>query len=263
MAIETEIAWTRSTFNPWIGCTKISPGCEGCYAAALDARYRWGGAAHWGAGIPRRRTSEANWRQPLKWDREAAETGERWLVFCASLADVFDKEAPAGARRDLFALIRATPNLTWQLVTKRIGNAHRMLPQDWGEGYPNVWVISTVVNQEEADRDLPKLLSIPAVIHGVSYEPALGPVDWDPWIKRGLSWIIIGGESIQGGHETRPFELDWARAAIRQAHAAGAYPFVKQLGSRPDPLLRLRDRAGTDPREWPMDLRVREFPPAH
>jgi protein gp37 len=182
VAERSSISWTHSTFNPWIGCTKVSPGCDRCYAEALDNRHRWGGEAHWGAGVPRRRTSLSNWKLPEKWERKAKATGQRHLVFCASLADVFDNEAPEGAREDLWQLIRATPHLTWQLVTKRIGNAARMLPADWYPGYPNVWLLSTIVNQEEADRDLPKLLAVPARIHGVSYEPALDWVNWQPWL---------------------------------------------------------------------------------
>jgi protein gp37 len=263
MGIETGIAWTDSTFNAWIGCTKVGPGCDGCYAHALDARYRWGGAAHWGAGVPRHRTSASTWRNPIKWNADAARKRARHLVFCSSLSDVFDNEAPAEWRSDLFRLIRATPALTWQLVTKRIGNTPKMLPPDWGAGYPNVWIISTIVNQDEADRDMPKLLAVPAHVHGVSYEPALGPVDWAPWLARGLQWIIIGGESMQNGHITRTFDLEWARSTILQCHAAGAYPFMKQTGSRPVPQLKLHDRAGAEPEEWPADLRVREFPPLY
>lgn len=276
--IETGIAWTKSTFNGWIGCTKVGPGCDGCYAAALDSRQRWGGVTHWGPGVPRYRTSPSNWNQPRRWNRQAEKTGERWLVFASSLADVFDNEVPNEWREDLFALIRETPALTWQLVTKRVGNVARMLPDDWGKGYPNVWLISTIVNQEEADRDLPKLLSVPAAIHGVSYEPALGPVEWTPWLPtfglktrtdrnfkaaNAVRWIIIGGESVQAGHQTRPFELEWARSTIAQCRAAGAFPFMKQTGSRPVPYLKQKDRAGAEPEEWPEDLRVREFPPTH
>lgn len=256
MAIETEIAWTDSTFNAWIGCTKVGPGCDGCYAHALDARYRWGGSAHWGAGVPRHRTAAGYWQQPFRWNKEAARTGKRHLVFCSSLSDVFDNEAPPEWRADLFRLIRATPALTWQLVTKRIGNVENMLPADWGVGYPNVWIISTIVNQCEADRDIPKLLGVPAHVHGVSYEPALGPVDWSPWFTRGLDWIIIGGESMQNGHVTRAFDLEWARSTIAQCRAGEAFPFMKQVGS----MFGMRDRAGADPTEWPEDIRVREYP---
>jgi protein gp37 len=284
MAERSSISWTHSTFNPWIGCTKVSPGCDHCYAEALDNRHRWGGDAHWGAGVPRRRTSLSNWKLPEKWERKAKATGERHLVFCASLADVFDNEAPQGAREDLWQLIRATPHLTWQLVTKRIGNATRMLPADWVAGYPNVWLLSTIVNQEEADRDLPKLLSVPAGIHGVSYEPALGSVDWKPWMWTaslatcrqeprsslgavGIDWIIVGGES---GNGARQFPVSWARSTIDQCRAAGVPAFVKQLGTHPfiafedgfDPAA-LKAAHGSkwdNPAQWPEWLRIQEFP---
>lgn len=261
MALDTEIAWTDSTFNAWIGCTKVGPGCDGCYAEALDARYKWGGAAHWGPGVQRFRTSGSTWRNPIKWNADAVKSGKRHLVFCSSLSDVFDNEASPEWRADLFRMIKATPALTWQLVTKRIGNAARMLPPDWGAGYPNVWLISTIVNQDEADRDLPKLVAVPAHVHGVSYEPALGPVDWSPWFAHGLSWVIIGGESMQTGHVTRDFKIEWARSTIEQCKAAGAFPFMKQVGSRPSPSLHLSNKAGSNPNDWPEDIRVREYPP--
>lgn len=213
--------------------------------------------------MPRHRTSKSYWQEPLKWNKEAARTGKRHLVFCASLADVFDNEWQEGIRYDLWALIRATPALTWQLVTKRIGNVIAMLPADWRDGYANVWIISTIVNQDEADRDMDKLLSVPAHVHGVSYEPALGPVNWLPWLDRSLDWIIIGGESTQANHVTREFNLQWARNTIDQCRVSRrrVYPFMKQVGSRPTPHMKLLDRAGAEPKEWPADLQVREFPP--
>ena len=117
MAEISNIAWTKSTFNPWIGCTKVGPGCDGCYAEALDARFKYGGAAHWGAGVPRFRTKPGNWNKPLAWNKQAPTfefAGRKgfWPVFCASLADVFDNEVPERWRRDLFELIRKTPNLS-------------------------------------------------------------------------------------------------------------------------------------------------------
>jgi len=302
MAEESGIAWTRSTFNPWIGCTKVGPGCDHCYAEALDKRMRYGKAVHWGTGVPRFRTSAANWRKPLIWDAGAQFSefaGRRgfWPVFCASLADVFDNEAPEAWRRDLWNLIDATPNLSWLLVTKRIGNVERMVPSFWlsRDGFPaNVRLLITVCNQEEADRDIPKLLALPFK-NGISYEPALGPVDFERYFDQwpdhngvrvvqnhvGIDWIIVGGESTQGAGKARPFDLAWARSVIAQGNAASVPVFVKQLGSTsfevdPDPLrggyncagdykmrrawLKLKDRAGADPAEWPEDLRVQEFP---
>lgn len=205
MAERSAIAWCRSTFNPWIGCTKISPGCDNCYAEALDKR-RWsktlgGGTkvipiSHWGPGAPRYRTSKKYWSEPLKWNLQAPDSefnGRKgfWPVFCASQADVFDNEVPIEWLRDLCSLIELTPNLTWLLVTKRIGNVMTRLIQarshDWLAGQKNVVLLITVVNQAEADRDIPKLLATPATKRGISYEPALGPVQW-PGFNAQSSW---------------------------------------------------------------------------
>ena len=273
MAEVTGISWTDSTFNPWIGCTKVGPGCDHCYAEALDKRHRWQGETHWGAGKPRMRTSAANWQKPRAWNKTREKDGKVHRVFCASLADVFDNEVPAEWRRDLLELIAVTPALTWLLLTKRIGNAHRMLEEALSEmshgltrwddyPWPNVWIGATVVNQGEADRDVPKLLRVKAAKRFVSYEPALGAVDWTKF--PGIDWIIIGGESTQGA-AARPFHVRLARDTIDQCRQIGAAPFVKQLGSKPmgdyiEVLLPFRDRAGADPAEWPKNLRVQEFP---
>jgi protein gp37 len=260
MAEVTGIAWTDSTFNPWIGCTKVWPGCDHCYAEALDKRHRWGGATHWGAGVPRKRTSPDYWRKPLSWNRKAAESGKPWRVFCASLADVFDNEVPEDWRTELWELIGLTPSLTWLLLTKRIGNAAKMLPAGV---MPNAWIGATIVNAEEAERDAPKLLATPAAVRFVSYEPALGPVDWTRY--PGIDWIIVGGESTQGA-QAREFDLVWARRTVEQARKIGAAPFVKQLGANasdeswPEWDGKLKDRAGADPVEWPVDLSIQEFP---
>lgn len=270
MADTTAIAWTRSTFNPWTGCTKVSPGCDGCYAEALDQRHRLGGATHWGAGVPRYRTSAANWAKPLAWNK-AAPTSEFagrkgfWPVFCGSMCDVFDNEVPEQWRIDLWALINSTPNLEWLLVTKRIGNVKDMLPGAKHNAYwPNVRIIITVVNPEEAERDIPKLFALNCK-NGVSYEPALELVDWRRWLGKqcdagsvpgpyggggvtcqicngwrisgdgcpGINWIIVGGESSQPSHPARPFDVEWARSTISQCKAAGVPVFVTQLGSLP------------------------------
>jgi len=262
MSETTNIAWADSTFTPWIGCTKVGPGCEGCYAEALMDRRM--GRVKWGAGEKRQRTSAAYWRQPLAWNRKARESGKPWRVFCASLADVFDNEVPAAWRWALFRLIRETPHLTWMLLTKRIGNAIGMLDEAAdavfdefvGAGawqargpWPNVWLGATVVNQEEADRDVPKLLQVPAAVRFLSIEPMLGPIDlklesrndlarWDSkgreLAPRRIGWCILGGESDQPGHRARPFDIGWARDIVRQCKAAQVPAFVKQLGSRPN-----------------------------
>lgn len=257
---ETAIEWTRGprgelgyTFNGWIGCERISPGCDHCYAAAQD-KFRGWTPEGWGG--PRRRTSEANWKLPLRWNAAAKAAGERRRVFCSSLADVFDNQVPDEWRADLFALIHATPNLDWLLLTKRIGNAWSMIakgccgtsartrdpiaPWPW----PNVWLGATVVNQEEADRDIPKLLATPARVRFLSMEPLLGPVDLTRHLHqkmyftelRGvhgiedvprLDWVIAGGES---GPKARPMHPDWARSLRDQCAAAGVPFLFKQWG---------------------------------
>jgi len=198
MAENTKIEWADHTFNPWIGCTKVSPACDNCFAAELmDTRY---GRAKWGAGEARVRTGASNWHQPVKWDKAAKRDGTRPFVFCASLADVFDNEVDPAWRADLFDLIAATPNLVWLLLTKRIGNVERMasaLPS-------NVAIGATMANQEEYDRDARKLFRVgmnlkPLFTFG-SFEPLLGPVrldDYAPhWISPMGSALVISTNAL-------------------------------------------------------------------
>lgn len=251
MAENSTIEWTHHTFNPWIGCQKVGPGCNHCYAEAWDARGLQQREGRWGAHAARTRTSPANWRKPLAWDKAAKSAGERHRVFCASLADVFDTHPSILPewRADLWDLIRATPNLNWMMLTKRPGNITKMLPEDWGRGYPNVWLGCTVVNQGEADRDVPKLLAVPAAVRFLSMEPLLGPVDlnhirlphgsgrtWidalQPWwvtpdTRTRLELVIVGGESGPGA---RPMHPDWARSLRDQCNAAGVAFHFKQWG---------------------------------
>jgi protein gp37 len=189
MAENSAISWTDHTFNPWIGCTRVSPACDGCYAAALMGgeggrfnRAQWGGPGK-GQGT-RDRTKD--WRKPRKWNREAAEAPGQTFVFCASLADVFDNAAPAEWRRDLFNLIRETPNLTWLLLTKRPGMIVRLFREamrlERDASWPqNAAIGCSIVNQVEANRDLPMLLGAKGALRPafafVSMEPLLGPVD--------------------------------------------------------------------------------------
>lgn len=175
MSENSKIEWTDHTFNPWWGCAKVSPGCDHCYAERDAGRFA-PGRVLWGVGAERRTFGDAHWKKPLGWNEQARREGRRIRVFCASMADVFDKDAPDGARDRLWSLIKETPHLDWQILTKRIGNASRMLPADWGNGYPNVWLGISVVNQEEVDRDIPKLLNTPARVRWLSIEPLLGPI---------------------------------------------------------------------------------------
>jgi len=259
----TKIEWTATinadgtvrpgyTFNPWVGCTKVSGACDFCYAEGWAKRT--GNADLWQG--ERRRTSDANWRKPLKWDAEAARLGVRHRVFCASLADVFDNQVPREWRADLWLLIKSTPHLDWLLLTKRPQNIAKMLPDVWGTGWPNVWLGTTAENQAEADRRIPHLLAAPAAVRFISAEPLLGPIDLTTiWLRRDgerptelshrlgdyvrpltgnfrdsprLGWIIVGGESGRGA---RPMHPDWARAIRDQCAAAGVPFFFKQWGA--------------------------------
>ena len=224
----------------------------------LDAR--WFKRVHWGPRAPRRYFADAYWGEPLKWDRLAAVEARRHRVFCASMADVFDKAADPQVRDRLWRLIRATANLDWLLLTKRIGNAPKMLPADWANGYPNVWLVVSV-DQAALERDAARLLSIPAMVHGISIQPQLAPVRLGKFAPL-LQWVIIGGESGVG---SRPFHLEWARYLIAECASAATPVFVQRLGGKPhegSTRLCLRDPAGGDWSEWPPDLRRREFPDA-
>lgn len=313
MAAETKIEWTDHTFNPWIGCTKVAPGCQNCYAEAdMDKRR---GRVKWGPQGTRSRTSDAYWKEPLKWNREAEKAGERRRVFCASLADVFEdwngpiidhnglnlhrseawyaKERYVAndlrigkslatmndLRRDLFALIDSTPGLDWLLLTKRPENVRRTWPArvtqyvpEAGEmSYqqttyrPNVWIGTSVSNQETASTMLPHLLSLndlsPCLF--ASAEPLLGQVILHKYFAKCecgspghgftacpnyggvaktdertgckqlrplLRWVIVGGES---GPHARPCDASWCQHLINQCNQAGVACFMKQLGSKP------------------------------
>lgn len=260
MSENSKIEWTDNTFNPWEGCQKVGPGCDHCYAETRNARFAGGTAINWGPGAPRRRTSPANWRKPLAWNAAHgeffAQHGRRQRVFCASLADVFDNAVDPQWRAELFDLIDATPNLDWLLLTKRIGNVASMLEDVAARQFDlerlhapaareNVWLGATIVNQEEADRDIPKLLAVPARVRFLSMEPLLGPVDlrfrarsfgFPSHIDRhgnahgmpqGVHWVIAGGES---GHGARAMHPDWARSLRDQCKRAGVPFLFKQWG---------------------------------
>lgn len=217
------------TFNPWIGCAKVAQECKYCYAEAFAVRWDW---PLWGpvSTTPRRVTSPANWKKPPRWNKEAAEQGHRRSVFCASLADVFEYHPDtAEARRLLFQLIEQTPWLNWLLLTKRPENMVRMAPASWADQWPdNVWAGTSAGTQASAERNIPYLLDVPAVVHFVSDEPQLELVNFRPWLPR-LQWLICGGES---GDKRRPFDLAWARDVRDQCLEANVPFFFKQVGGR-------------------------------
>lgn len=292
---DSNIEWTDHTFNPWIGCTKVSPGCLYCYAATQDKFRNWTPEG-WGAGKPRKRTSAAYWNQPIKWAREAAAAFRRWetcikelfegdeakalaagytkrarpRVFCASLADWLDDEVPIEWLADLLSLIHATPDLDWQLLTKRPqswkirvwaagdlirrrGGNDRWL-FDWcvsGIAPQNVWIGTSVEDQPRADERIPNLLNIPARVRFLSCEPLLGEVSLATWLGREPRWKpyadlikVIDPEGgvyyrrgihwvIVGGEsgpDARPMHPGWSRSLRDQCKAEGVAFFFKQWG---------------------------------
>lgn len=202
----TAIAWTDHTFNPWWGCSRVSPGCENCYAETFAHRL---GLEVWGKSSDRRFFGPAHWLEPLRWNDRAVDAGRRELVFCASMADVFEARLDLDDERErLWRLIAATPALSWQLLTKRPENVLRMVPSSWlvgerdvphhvhawvaagspAEHWPsNVWIGTTVEDQIRARARIPRLLEIPAPVRFLSCEPLLGPLDLSRWL--GLEWM--------------------------------------------------------------------------
>lgn len=297
MGETTGIAWCHHSFNPWWGCVEVSPACDHCYARTDATRY---GHAVWGKDAPRRFFGDHHWTEPLRWARKAEAAGERRRVFCASMADVFEErddevgQAMQRARQNLWFVIANTPALDWLLLTKRPAGMRRLLPPEIA-ALPNVWPGVTVESPEYLWR-LDQLMEIAAAgPRWLSLEPQLGPVDLSPYLggprderranvfgvehrgpkdvapRTSLDWVVTGGES---GPRARSFDLSWARRTIAQCRAVGVPVFCKQLGARPvidlgdghrdevrvRPLHLSDRRAGSNPDEWPADLRVREFP---
>lgn len=288
MSEKTAIQWCDHTFNPWYGCAKVAPECKNCYAETLmDKRYH---KVKWGKGQERKRTSPANWREPLKWNvalppMDSKGDFRRARVFCLSLGDWMDEEVPIEWLRDLLMLIHDTGNLDWLLLTKRPGEWRERIGRiafdqiyepnihfckwvnDWYEGRSpyNVWIgVSAGADQRAA-------IEIPARIHFLSCEPMLQPLDHFYLPTQEFDWIIFGGES---GKNARPCDVGWIRDGLKFCQRNDIRPFVKQLGAKPywvnhearsefdvgGGMLKLKDSHGGDMKEWPQDLRVREFP---
>ena len=240
MAKETDIEWADSTFNTWFGCTKISPACHECYAERITHGKGWGNQ-------PRIRTSPSYWRQPLLWNADGPrfqrEHGHRQRVFCSHMSDFFDNQADPQWRAEAWKLIRATPNLDWLILTKRPQNIAKMLPPDWGDSYPNVWLGISAEDEHYYVQRWSILATILAVVRFVSYEPALGPLGpIDIGVGVLPHWIIVGGES---GKNPREMDLQWARDVRDECDRLGIAYFFKQTTAK---------------RAIPRDLMVRQWP---
>jgi protein gp37 len=265
----TGISWTDHTWNPWHGCLKVSPGCKLCYMYREKKQY--------GQNPMLVQRSKTKFNEPLKWN-----SGR---VFTCSWSDFFIEEADAW-RPEAWEIIRKTPQLTYQILTKRPERIAAQLPADWGNGYPNVWLGVSVESQEYANERIPILVRTPAAIRFLSAEPLLGEISlrwahWDDWKPhprriesmgpgainhldgaRMLDWVIVGGES---GYGARPMFIQWAESLREQCGEAKVAFFMKQLGSAnkswSDGKREYKITGkGDNPAEWPENLRVQEFP---
>lgn len=238
MGENTKIEWARHTFNPWYGCQAVSPACDFCYAEGWAKR---SGLVGWGPHAPRRRSSPANWREPLKWDAAAKAVGEKHSVFGPSLGDPFDNQVDPAWRRDYFELINATPNLIYLLLTKRPQNIIKFVTDDFGSLPQNVALGTTVEDQPRANLNVPWLLrakdALSPLFVFLSCEPLLGPIylrNSCPATGRfpDIDWVICGGES---GSKARPMHPGWARSLREQCAAVGVPFFFKQWGDWREP----------------------------
>ena len=286
MGVSTKIEWCHHTWSPWHGCTRVSPGCQHCYAERLSIRNpdvlgQWGPKGT--------RVVSKSWSKPIVWSRSARKSGERRRIF-PSLCDWLEDRPELVEPREFFAAtIEASANLDWLLLTKRPGNIG--LADDafgWdtrAHGLPpNVWHGTSVEDQERAASRLDDLLKTRSIFHWVSAEPLLGPLNLAPWMgiihedqigasnpdqtyifhdpwMAGIDWVVIGGES---GPNARPCDLSWVRSIIEQCQLDRVSVYVKQLGSNPTEggkrVPGIRDPKGGDINEWPIDLRIREMP---
>ncbi len=223
MGKNSKIEWTNHTFNPWWGCTKVSEACKFCYAEAWAKRV---GQDIWGARAPRRFFSDEHWKAPLAWNREAEVLGIRIRVFCASMADVFERRADLNSARDkLWALVEATPHLDWLLLTKRPQLINHYAP--WTEWPKNVWMGTTVENQKWAEQRLPELAKVKAAVRFISAEPLRSEIQISPWLGNTINWVITGGES---GPNARPSSPSWFRSLMTQCMEAEVPFHFKQWG---------------------------------
>lgn len=242
---DSKIEWTDHTFNPWWGCVRVSPACQHCYAETFAKRT---GHHVWGVDAPRRFFGAKHWQEPAKWNREAAEAGERKRVFCASMADVFeDRPELEDPRGYLFGIIEGTPMLDWLLLTKRPENIERMLPSDWlTHPKANVWLGTTVEDGPRQER-IDSLRRVPAVVRFLSCEPLLASIAPN---LHGISWVICGGESGPGA---RPMRSNWPRTLRDHCVANGVAFHFKQWGDHDEHGHRVGKKAAgrlLDGREW-------------
>lgn len=314
---DTNIEWTDKTWNPTRGCSRVSDGCRNCFAERQAIRQIQTGYK----GLIKRTSHGPAWTGAVRLVPSLYDAPLRWRkprrIFVNSMSDLFHEQVSPSHIAGLFGIMAMAPQHTFQVLTKRPQRALEFF--GWIEGdadgpsngcilhardlcgiatirhepfaatkwpLPNVHLGVSVENQETADERIPLLLQTPAAVRFVSYEPALGSINFrrinthggwydslagwrdvqhSPAPEGALDWLIVGGESGPGA---RPCNVDWLRSAMQQCREAGVPCFVKQLGAKPyeqhnvlDAVyLMLKDRKGGDPSEWPIELMVREFP---
>jgi protein gp37 len=249
---------------------------------------RWGDENYWGRGAKRRFFGPKHWNELLRWNRKAKKEGLPALVFCSSMCDWLEMhpnpditERQEQERKRLFALIDETPWLIWLMLSKRLENWHRCVPQDWlWKKMPrNVWLGATICNQEELETVYPEVETIERMYHPamtfLSLEPMLSSMDlveglWQTWVtgfdeveyemepRDRPIWLIPGGESRQRG-KCRKTELQWLLDVIEYGKEFNQPVFVKQLGHLLAEELGATGK-GVEPAEWPEALRVQQFP---
>ncbi len=280
MGKDTGIGWTHDTFNPFWGCTQVSPACglplrgeEGwphgkCYAMVLDGRFPILGQTHWGKDAPRRFFGDDHWRQPVRWNRTAKKAGERRRVFCGSMCDIMEDRRDLDESRDrLYDLVLKTPSLDWLFLTKRPQNYRRFLPEAWLDNPPdNLWLGTTVETPEYYWR-INELAKLKAVVRFLSLEPMLKQLLGIGAYLDVIDWVILGGESGPGA---RQMPLEWLEHTLDIAGRCGVAAFMKQMGSNLsdqdlDRCVResgrsMHHKAGADPNEWPARFQVQQFP---
>lgn len=296
MGGKTSIEWTEETWNPIAGCSIHSPGCAKCYAMKQAFRIEMMGTTTLYNGLTKktkagpvwtgalRAANDKVWNAPLRMKRPR-------MIFVNSMSDLFHEDLPVEWINRAFDIMEKADWHVYQILTKRSVEMNAYLSLRWAGKEPpkHIWIGVSVEDQKRADERIPNLLKTPAAVRFLSMEPLLEHVDISPYIwgrdvpceqcprdadcacglvsRRdnglpALSWIIIGGES---GNGARDFEIEWARSVLHTTWPAHVKVFVKQLGAKPYKdgwLMKLKDRKGGDPEEWPADLRVREMPHA-
>jgi len=245
VAASSAIEWTDATWNPWMGCERVSPGCAHCYMYREQRQY-------WHDPEALRR-SKTKFFEPLRWQ-------EAKLVFTCSWSDWFHPSADAW-RDEAWDVIQQTPHLTYQILTKRPELISDRLPEDWNQGWANVWLGVSIENSRFTWR-ADVLRDVPAEVRFISAEPLLGslfkssgrrsPLDLD-----GIDWLIVGGESGPGA---RPLNLSWAFELAEACDQASTAFFMKQLGSVLARAVGTSDRKGGDFDAFPTKLKRREMP---